>query len=116
MEHEILRAVELVADSDGRRRLDHVSLLLTEGGALGVVGRNGAGKDQLARVLSGEAAPDGGTLLYEEQPADLQQLRRYGQRITPASRLAENLTVYENLLLIPPGRQKIWHEIGRAHV
>lgn len=109
MEHEILRAVELVADSDGRRRLDHVSLLLTEGGALGVVGRNGAGKDQLARVLSGEAAPDGGTLLYEEQPADLQQLRRYGQRITPASRLAENLTVYENLLLIPPGRQKIWH-------
>lgn len=49
--------------SFGRRKVvDGVSLTLTSGSAIGVVGRSGCGKTTLARCLAGLAAPDAGSI------------------------------------------------------
>lgn len=99
MKREVLRAVRLVSDHAGRRRLDHVSLLLTQADALGVIGRSGAGKGSLAAVLTGQAAPDAGTVLLRERPADRKALLAAGLRIDRGSRLMRGLSVTENLML-----------------
>lgn len=42
--------------------LDHADLSILEGERIGLIGRNGAGKSSLLRILSGEAEPDDGTV------------------------------------------------------
>lgn len=46
----------------GRRLLDQVTFTLDAGRKVGLVGQNGAGKTTLMRLISGEIAPDGGTV------------------------------------------------------
>ncbi|MDO4270739.1 MAG: ATP-binding cassette domain-containing protein [Eubacteriales bacterium] len=108
MERELLRASGVVSESAGRRRLDGVSLLLAEGQMLGIIGRSGAGKTQLAQVLAGEIAPDAGMVLLREKRAPLGVLRREGGRIARTSRLIGNLTVAENLLSVCLKGHWIW--------
>src|SRR5215469_2160191 len=47
----------------GRAILDGASARLPAGRRIGLVGRNGAGKSTLLRLVSGEAAPDEGTIV-----------------------------------------------------
>ncbi|MEQ9104674.1 MAG: ABC-F family ATP-binding cassette domain-containing protein [Rhodothermales bacterium] len=66
----------------GRTILDEVSWSVRERRLIGLVGPNGAGKTTLLRLISGEIAPDGGSLSYggwrvgylrqdtEERPAE----------------------------------------------
>ncbi|SAI65961.1 ABC transporter ATP-binding protein [Bordetella ansorpii] len=42
--------------------LDHTDLSIQQGERIGLIGRNGAGKSSLLRILSGEAEPDDGTV------------------------------------------------------
>ena len=44
----------------GSPLLDRISLGVSEGDRIGVVGRNGSGKTTLLRVLTGAGQPDGG--------------------------------------------------------
>ena len=103
MKREVLRLSEIVSHSTGRLRLDHVSLLLTEGEALGVIGSNGAGKSQLARIATGQLPPDSGQVLLDEQPACASALRQASVSIVRGERLLENLTVAENLFGLQSG-------------
>jgi len=41
--------------------LDHADLVIDEGERVGLIGRNGAGKSSLLRLVTGEALPDDGT-------------------------------------------------------
>lgn len=51
--------------SDAIRALDGVSFVLKDGDRLGIIGRNGAGKSSLLKVLSGILAPSSGLLDIE---------------------------------------------------
>ena len=63
------RLGDLVVEADGVRKaygdkllMDGLSFSLPKGGIVGVIGPNGAGKTTLFRMISGQEAPDAGTL------------------------------------------------------
>jgi len=58
----MLSLTDISARIAGRLLIDRASLFLPEGTKAGFVGRNGAGKSTLFRVLSGDLAPETGTV------------------------------------------------------
>lgn len=48
---------------DGRRLIDNVSLAVSAGEVVALVGPNGAGKTTLVRLVAGEIAPTGGSIV-----------------------------------------------------
>ena len=58
----LLDATDLAASRPGRQLFSDVSLTLSTGDRLGLVGINGTGKSTLLRVLAGKAEPESGTL------------------------------------------------------
>jgi ABC-type multidrug transport system ATPase subunit len=68
-----------VSKSYGRSRaLDRASLEIKGGQIVAILGANGAGKTTLLRCLAGIAAPDGGAIVYNDEPfqRDNLELRR----------------------------------------
>ncbi len=59
----MLQAHEVSVEVGGRLVLEGASFMLRPGDTVGLVGRNGAGKTSLLRVLAGEAPAAGGTVL-----------------------------------------------------
>ncbi len=59
----MLRIDDLVFDGWGRRFFDGASVVLPAGAKVGLVGRNGAGKTTLFRLIRGELAPGGGSIV-----------------------------------------------------
>ncbi|MCU1499133.1 MAG: putative transporter ATP-binding protein [Acidimicrobiales bacterium] len=58
----LLDATDLSASRPGRQLFGDVSLTMSTGDRLGLVGINGTGKSTLLRVLAGKADPEGGSL------------------------------------------------------
>ena len=58
----MLTLTDISARIAGRLLIDHAALYLPEGTKAGFVGRNGAGKSTLFRVITGELAPETGTV------------------------------------------------------
>ena len=58
----LLDATDLAASRPGRQLFADVSLNMSSGDRLGLVGINGTGKSTLLRVLAGKADPESGTL------------------------------------------------------
>ena len=58
----LLDATDLAASRPGRQLFADVSLTLSTGDRLGLVGINGTGKSTLLRILAGKAQPESGTL------------------------------------------------------
>jgi NitT/TauT family transport system ATP-binding protein len=48
--------------------LDHVSLKLTSGEIVGLLGRSGCGKSSLLRIVAGLASPTEGKVIYGSEP------------------------------------------------
>jgi ABC-type multidrug transport system ATPase subunit len=68
-----------VSKSYGKSRaLDRASLEIGPGQIVAILGANGAGKTTLLRCLAGIAAPDAGTIVYNDEPfqRDNLELRR----------------------------------------
>jgi branched-chain amino acid transport system ATP-binding protein len=61
---ELLRVQGLVKRFDGILATDHLSLSVHEGELVAVIGPNGAGKTTLITLLSGELAPDEGSVVF----------------------------------------------------
>lgn len=82
---------------------DSLSLDLETGGALGIVGPNGAGKSTLFAMISGDLAPDAGTITLAGRdvtalPAH-QRCRAGIGRTYQIPRPFEKMTVFENVLV-----------------
>jgi ATP-binding cassette ChvD family protein len=67
------RLGDVVVEAEGLRKgygdnllIDGLSFRLPRGGIVGIIGPNGAGKTTLFRLLTGQEAPDGGTLRIGE--------------------------------------------------
>ncbi|MBL0730441.1 sugar ABC transporter ATP-binding protein [Piscinibacter sp. HJYY11] len=73
--------------------LSGVSLTLQRGEVHAVCGENGAGKSTLMKIISGQFAPDEGTLSYKGQP------RRFGS--TQEAQAAGIAMIHQELNLVP---------------
>jgi branched-chain amino acid transport system ATP-binding protein len=91
----------IVKDFAGLRALDDVSLQLSQGEILGLIGPNGSGKTTLINVITGLLPATGGHVLTEglditNKPA--YQIARHGiARTFQTIRLFRELTVIENV-------------------
>ena len=87
----------------GVRAVDDVSLDLSAGEVVGLLGHNGAGKSTLIKMLSGAYRPDSGEIRIDGEPAAIhspRDARRYGiETIYQTLALAENLDAAANLFL-----------------
>jgi ABC-2 type transport system ATP-binding protein len=68
-QHPPLQCADIVKRRDDRPVLDGVSLCLTPGSIVGLVGRNGAGKTTLIQILLGLLQPDAGSSTVLGEPA-----------------------------------------------
>jgi ribose transport system ATP-binding protein len=87
----------------GVQALDRVSVRLSRGEVLAVVGENGAGKSTLMKILAGIYQPDSGTLTLDGRDvrfANVGDALKHGiSLIHQELNLAENLSVSANLYL-----------------
>jgi simple sugar transport system ATP-binding protein len=96
----------------GVQALENVSLSLSQGEILCLVGENGAGKSTLMKVLTGVDKPDSGRILLQGKEI-LARSPQHAQSLGISTvyqeiNLCPNLTVAENILL---GREP--HKMGR---
>ncbi len=82
---------------------DDVTLSIAEGSAVGILGPNGAGKSSLFNLITGELAPDAGTIHLDDRdltrapPPD--RCRAGIGRSYQIPQPFETLTVFENLMV-----------------
>ncbi|QPC41846.1 heme ABC transporter ATP-binding protein [Kaustia mangrovi] len=94
----MLDARDISVTLGGRQVLSPMTLSLGPGTFTVVVGPNGAGKSTLFKVLTGEIAPDCGTVQLDGTPLDEWPRDRLARRravLPQASHLAFPFTVYE---------------------
>lgn len=89
----LLRMTGIFKRFGATQALRGVSLELSPGQALALIGENGAGKSTLMKVLSGAHAPDAGSMEIDGQ--------RYAPRGPHAARLAGVAMIYQELNLTP---------------
>jgi phosphonate transport system ATP-binding protein len=87
------------------RAVDHVSLSIPAGAMVGVIGRSGAGKSSLLRVINRLVEPDAGEIFWKGEPVlrmsgqALRNWRRRAAMIFQQFQLAPRLDVLTNVLV-----------------
>ncbi len=99
----LLKVNNLTKHFGGLTAVDHVSLDIQIGEAVGVVGDNGAGKSTLIKMISGVYQPDDGEIIFNDQKVMFngpRDARESGiETIYQDLALAENLDVGSNIFL-----------------
>ena len=88
----------------GRRILDGVSFSVPSGETLALVGRSGAGKSTILKLINRLLAPDAGTIRVSGRDAqawDRYDLRRHAGYVLQEIGLFPHLTVGENVGIVP---------------
>jgi ATPase subunit of ABC transporter with duplicated ATPase domains len=88
----VLEARQLSVEVGGRLTLEEASLLVRAGDKVGLVGRNGAGKTSLLKVLGGEVPPTTGRVTLQGRLGFLSQDPRAGQHAADGTGLAHILS------------------------
>ena len=84
--------------------LRNVSLRIAAGESVALIGRSGAGKTTMLRLMNGIVAATSGSVLIDDVPlakSDLIALRRRIGMIIQGSGLFPHRTVYENIATVP---------------
>jgi osmoprotectant transport system ATP-binding protein len=84
--------------------LRNVSLRIAPGESVALIGRSGAGKTTMLRLMNGIVTPTGGSVLVDGvalASTDLIALRRRTGMIIQGSGLFPHRTVYENIATVP---------------
>lgn len=119
MSQILLSAKNIVRRFGGLTAIDNVSIDLRQGAVHAVIGTNGAGKSTLVSILSGELAPNEGSIFMNEaditawpQPRRARAgLGRSYQRTT----IFPGLSVHENCrLAAQANKQKFWNWASAA--
>ena len=88
----MLEAKDLTVEVGGRTTLYEASFMVRAGDKVGLVGRNGAGKTSLLKVLAGNAEPAGGRAVVQGRLGFLTQDPRALRHVTDATGLAHVLS------------------------
>jgi ribose transport system ATP-binding protein len=103
MSQPVIRVSDIGKSFFGVTVLSGVTLDLTPGRALGLVGQNGAGKSTLMNIIGGNVLPDTGTMVLAEAhyaPSDAREAERRGIAfIHQELNLFANLTIAENIFI-----------------
>lgn len=98
-----LEARDVSVRFGGLLALDSVSIRLSEGEVLGLIGPNGSGKTTLLNVLSGFVRPASGSVFLEGRQVTRWAPRQLGRngvgRTFQSVRLFRKLSVYENVVV-----------------
>ncbi|WP_417260606.1 sugar ABC transporter ATP-binding protein [Celeribacter sp.] len=98
------------------RALDGVSLSISAGECLGLVGHNGAGKSTLVNLINGGLTPSGGTVAFPASGAS-RALDAGVRSVFQELSLCPNLTVAENLRISHTSLKGIgWRRRARAEI
>jgi branched-chain amino acid transport system ATP-binding protein len=99
----MLAVEELVTDYGPVRAVNRVSLIVSEGSVIAVLGANGAGKTSLLRTITGLVRPTSGRVTFEGEDITsmpVEDIVRRGVAHVPEGRgVIAELTVLENLRL-----------------
>jgi ribose transport system ATP-binding protein len=99
----LLEVRDISKQFSGVRALDNVSLTLSRGEVLAVVGENGAGKSTLMRIVAGVTQPTSGSIFADGTPVDFptvaHALKQGIALIHQELNLADNLSVAANIFL-----------------
>ena len=93
-------------DGSSFAALDHVSLQVPDGGAVGLVGESGSGKTTLVRVICGLQKPDGGRVVFGLAENNATAVGLPGNR--------EQGTGKQRPTVKPSNRQTVKHSAGTA--
>ena len=113
----MLRILNLEAGYGALRVLKGLSLHVSEGEAVALIGANGAGKTTLLKTVAGILHPRCGTILLDKQPIQnkpAERIVRMGCALVPEGRhVFSTLTVRENLIL---GAYSRWSRKNRKDI
>jgi branched-chain amino acid transport system ATP-binding protein len=114
----LLVATGITKQFGGILALDHVSLDVAAGEAVGVVGPNGAGKTTLFNCLFGLDDPDEGSVVFDGQSIDRMPVWKRSRlgigRTFQRMELFEGMTVADHLLVAEQaanGTVRIWRDL-----
>jgi len=111
--HPILETEEAAFSIGAKTILEPVSLKVTPGTVMGVVGQNGSGKSTLLKILAGQLQPTAGAALLDGRPISRWGERAFARKVAYLPQYLANgvgLTVRE---LVSLGRYP-WHgALGR---
>src|ERR1700746_3119247 len=91
--HPLLSVRDVEKSFPGVKALSGVSFDVAKGEVHALLGENGAGKSTLIKVVSGVFPPDGGEVIVDGKPVNLDR--------PDAARGAGVATIYQELLLFP---------------
>ncbi|MHC4427700.1 MAG: LPS export ABC transporter ATP-binding protein [Planctomycetota bacterium] len=113
----LLSARKLVKSYGGRRVVDDVSLDVSAGETVGLLGRNGAGKTTTFRMVIGMITPEGGEVTFQDRDVTTMPMYRHAQAgmgyLSQEPSVFQRLSVRDNLLAILE-TQKLTRQARRA--
>ncbi len=91
----ILKATNLIKRYSGRTVVDHVSVEVSEGEIVGLLGRNGAGKTTSFRMVMGMISPEEGQVIFNGH--DVTNLPLYQRAQRGLGYLAQEPSIFQRL-------------------
>ena len=96
---DVVETYGLMKTFGGKTAVDHFDMHVNQGDIYGFVGRNGAGKTTVMRMLAGLAEPSGGEVrVFGTSPREAGTSRRIGVLIE-APGLYGTMSAYDNMML-----------------
>ena len=100
----LLETTDLVKRYSGRAVVDHVSLRVSQGEIIGLLGRNGAGKTTSFRMIIGMITPNRGRVVFDGVDVTDMPMYRRARRgmgyLSQEPSIFQRLSVMDNLLAI----------------